>query len=51
MAILSGDFFGASIQFADLVVWWFVDTDLDRELRYLPPPKRPLYPPIDRHRP
>jgi hypothetical protein len=51
MAILSGDLFSASFQFADLVVLWFVDADLDEDLRYLPPPKRPLYPPIDRHRP
>jgi hypothetical protein len=51
MAILAGDLFGASFQLADLVVLWFVDTDLDPQLRYLPPPKRALYPPIDRHRP
>ena len=51
MAILAGDLFGASFQMADLVVLWFVDTDLAPQLRYLPPPKRALYPPIDRHRP
>jgi hypothetical protein len=50
IAILTGDIFGASAQIADLIVFLFSDGDR-REPRYLPPPTRPLYPPIDRHRP